>query len=136
MDRAGRREQHTAYSGKQELVFDAEIRGALFQLIDAVTKQIRPWPGTRGWRLPMGIGDARPPPVTVRIELLPQHPNLAGAIGQQVLTRKAHRHGKSFCAFANEHDMSRMLHNGLGNHRNILYVPHTTHGTSPPSRPV
>ena len=84
----------------------------------------------------MRIGDARPPPVTIRIEFFPQHPDFAGAIGQQVLARETHGHCKSFGAFANEHDVSGMLHDGLGNHRNILDVAHATHRTSPASGAV
>src|SRR5579872_95393 len=84
----------------------------------------------------MWISQARSPPVTIGIEFLPQHPNLAGTIGQQVLARESLRHAKTLGAFSDEHDMAGMLEDRLRDHGNILDVPHTSDRTRPARGPM
>ena len=61
----------------------------------------------------MRVGEPRSPPVVVRVIFLPQQPDLAGMIGEQILARKADGHGESLRAFAHQHDVAGVLHHGL-----------------------
>ena len=72
----------------------------------------------------MRVGEARSPPVVVRMEFLPEQPDLAGAIGEQVLARKADGDGEALGAFADQHDVSGVLHHGLRDQRHVFDVAH------------
>src|SRR5258708_16754200 len=75
----------------------------------------------------MRVGQSRSPPVVGRVVLLPQEPDFARAFGEQNFTRETHGDGKSFSAFADEHDVAAVLHDRLGVARNILDVTDTAH---------
>ena len=136
MDRSGRRKQNSPHGGELKFGLDAEIGGVLLQLLDAFAPQF-------GLRLrcqepgfPVRIGNARPPPVAVGIEFLPQQPDLARALGQQILARKPHSDREAFGAFADQHDVAGVLHDGLGDHRDILDVAYAAHRTGATRRTV
>src|SRR6266403_3827440 len=75
----------------------------------------------------MRVGQARSPPVVGRVVLLPQEPDFAGAFSKQIFTRETHGDGKSLCAFADAHDVAGVLHDRLGDARNILDVTNAAH---------
>src|SRR6266403_1135667 len=77
----------------------------------------------------MRVGQSRSPPVVVRVVLLPQEPDFAGAFSKQILARETHGNGKSLCAFADAHDVAGVLHDRLGDARNILDVTNAAHGS-------
>jgi hypothetical protein len=124
-----------------KLGLNAKLGGALLQLLNSIAQYVAIdidlglWLGCSR-RMPVRVGYARAPPVAVRIKFLPQQPDLARALGQQVLTRKTHRHGKLLRAFPHQHDVAGMLHHRLRNHRHIFYVAHAAHGTSSSRGPV
>ena len=82
--------------------------------------------------MPVRVGHAGPPPVAVGIKLLPQQPDFAGALGQQILARETHGYGESLCALPDQHDVAGMLHDGFPHHRHVLDIAHSAHRTSTP----
>ncbi len=54
--------------------------------------------------------------------LLPEQPDFAGAVGEEILAGEADGDGETLCALADEHDVAGVLHDGLGDHGNILDV--------------
>ena len=78
-------------------------------------------------RLPMRISQSRSPPVVGRVIFFPQQPDFARVFGQQVFARKTHSNGESFRAFADQHDVAGMLHDGFGYQGDILDVADAAH---------
>jgi hypothetical protein len=115
VDGSGGRKQDSPHRRELELRLNAEIGGTLAQSLDALRPESRAGLGTTGGvgRVPTRVRDARTPPVAVGIELLPQHPDLARAVGQQVFAREAHGDRESLCSFADQHDVSGVLHHGF-----------------------
>ena len=68
--------------------------------------------------------------------LLPQQPDFARAFGEQIFARKTHGDGKSFRAFADQHDVAGVLHHSFRNQRNILDVADAAHGSGAARGPV
>src|SRR5450759_1680629 len=66
----------------------------------------------------------------------PEQPDFAGAFGEQIFTRETHGDGESFGAFADEHDVAGVLHDGSGHERNILDVTDAAHGSGAAAGPV
>src|ERR1700681_1544432 len=75
----------------------------------------------------MRVGQSWSPPVVGRVVFLPQEPDLTRAFGKQIFARETHGDGKSFGAFADEHHVAGVLHDRLGNERNILDVADAAH---------
>ena len=86
--------------------------------------------------VPVRIGNPRPPPVAVGIEFLPEQPDFARTIGEQVLAREAHRNREPLRAFADQHDVAGVFHHGLRHHRDILDVAHAADRTGAARRTV
>src|SRR6266478_3463841 len=84
----------------------------------------------------MRVGQSRSPPVVGRVVLLPQEPDFARALSKQILARETHGNGKSLCAFADEHDVAGVLHDRLGDARNILDVTNAADGSRAARRPM
>ena len=74
----------------------------------------------------MRIGHAGPPPIAIGIIFLPEHPDFARTICQQVFARETHSNSKTFRALAHQHDVAGVFHHGLRNHRHIFDVAHAT----------
>ena len=70
------------------------------------------------------------------MSFLPQQPDFAGVLGQQIFAGKTLGHGKSLGAFSHQHDVSGVLHHCLGHQRNILDVPHASNRPGAPRRTV
>ena len=91
MDCSGGRKQNAPHGCELKFWLDAEIGSMLLQLLDAFAPQIGLRFRIRCWWTPVRIGKAGSPPVTIGIELFPQQPDLARALGQQVLVRRPRR---------------------------------------------
>ena len=66
------------------------------------------------------------------MSFFPQQPDLAGAVGQQILSEKALGHGKPFGAFAHQHDVAAVLHHRLRQQRHVPDVAHRAHRAGAP----
>ena len=84
----------------------------------------------------MRVGQSRSPPVVGRMMFLPQQPDFARAFGEQIFSRETHGDGKSFRAFADEHDVAGVLHHSFGNGRNIPDVTDAAHRSGAAAGPV
>src|SRR2546422_3719775 len=84
------REQNFVDSVAPQLRRNAQIRGTLFEAQETLLPQVRLRLALRLLlrSLPVRVGQTRPTPVTGRVILLPQQPDLARMVGQQILARE------------------------------------------------
>ena len=139
MNRAGRREQHRCGRRQAKLGLNPQD-----------PRPVLPVARQRSWnnsdcglrsnpcigRLPLRIRQPRPPPVAGRVIFLPQQPDLARVLGQQILARKSHGHRKPLRAFAHQHHVAGVLHHRFRDQGNILDIAHAAHRPRAPRRPM
>ena len=84
----------------------------------------------------MRIREPWPPPVLRRVVFLPEQPDFARVVGQQVLSGKAHCHGEPLRALTHQHHVASVGHNFFRHLRDIDNVPHRSNRAGTPRRPV
>src|SRR5215475_1520933 len=106
MNCPGRRAEHSTRGRHAEVRLNSQLSCALSKLLHVFSHQLCFWffPFRVG-SLPFRVGETRPPPVSARVIFPPQHPDLARALGEQVLTWKSHCDRKPFCSLPNQHDV-------------------------------
>jgi hypothetical protein len=67
---------------------------------------------------------------------LPQQPNLAGMLRQQILARKSSRHGKALGSFTHQHHVAGVGHHSFCHQRNIFDIAHAADRSRAAGRPV
>src|SRR5580704_6447006 len=69
-----------------------------------------------------------PLPVHLRIAFLPQEPDFAGVVGEQVFAREAEVNGKFFGALGDEHDVAGVFEDLASDQTDVLDIAHAADG--------